>query len=272
MPGEYSMPTLPAFYIPHGGGPCFDIDWPAPIQEGIDALGDWLGRLPDSVGARPRAILMVTAHWETPDFTVSTNPRPGMLYDYTGFPPHTYELRYDAPGSPDVAREVTRLLEEAGIPVRTDDSRGFDHGTFVPLRKIYPEADIPVVQFSIRQSMDPREHLEAGRALQSLRDHGVLILGSGMSYHNFGGFMKGQGARDSVEFDHWLTEAVEAEPAERNARLMSWDRVPAGRKAHPQEDHLIPLMVVAGAAGEDIGRRDFTGQVLGVTVSGYRFG
>jgi aromatic ring-opening dioxygenase catalytic subunit (LigB family) len=266
------MPMLPTFFIPHGGGPCFDINGPEPYQSGIDELGKWLSHLGAAIRARPRAILMVTAHWVTSEFTVSTNPKPSMLYDYTGFPPHTYELRYDAPGAPEVADEVVRLVEDTGMRIRTDDIRGFDHGTFVPLRKIYPNADIPVVQFSIKQTLNPREHIEIGRVLRPLRDQGVLILGSGMSFHNFAGFMKVQGAKDSVEFDDWLTEAVEDEPEMRNSKLVAWDRVPAGRKAHPEEDHLIPLMVISGAAGEERGQRVFNGPVLGTTVSAYQFG
>jgi aromatic ring-opening dioxygenase catalytic subunit (LigB family) len=266
------MNKVPTFYIPHGGGPCFDISWPEPHQAGIDQLGVYLSQLASQLANKPRAIVMVTAHWVTDEFTVSANPKPSRLYDYSGFPAHTYQLKYDAPGSSEIAQEVTQCLELAGIPIKTDMSRGFDHGTFVPLRKVYPQADIPIIQFSIKHTMKPEEHLRVGKALAPLREKGILILGSGMSYHNFAGFMNAKGGQDSIEFDAWLTETIKANPQERNQRLTQWDSAPAGREAHPQEDHLIPLMVVAGAAGDDLGHCDFTGSVLGVTVSAYRFG
>ncbi len=266
------MTRLPTFYIPHGGGPCFDIAWPSAMQGGIDSLGDWLSRLPDFVGVRPEAILIVTAHWETDVFTVDTSAAPGMIYDYTGFPAHTYQLRYDAPGNPVLAGKIAGRIAAAGIAVKTESRKGFDHGTFVPLRKIYPQADIPVIQLSILKGWDPAAHRALGEALAPLREQGVLILGSGMSYHNFSGFNTAQGTKDSMVFDEWLTKAVETTPDKRNEKLSGWSQAPAGRSAHPEEDHLIPLMVIAGAAGEDAGKAIYTGNILGVTVSGYQFG
>lgn len=264
--------SLPTFYIPHGGGPCFDMDWPQSHQRDVDALATWLSDLSSYIAVKPRAILMITAHWMTTEFTVSTNPQPAMLYDYGGFPPYTYQLRYDAPGSPELAAEIVSLLQLAEIPIHTDDSRGFDHGTFVPLRKVYPAADTPVVQLSIKRNYNPAEHIALGHALKPLREKGVLILGSGMSFHNMGGFMNTRFAQDSLLFHQWLTESIEAQPIVRNERLLQWAEAPSARHVHPEEDHLIPLMVIAGAAGDDVGKKVFEGNFLGPIINAYQFG
>jgi len=248
------------------------MDWPQPYQRDVDALASWLEDLPNHIEVKPRAIVMITAHWQSMEFTVSTNPQPSMLYDYSGFPAHTYHLRYDAQGSPELASEIVSLLQAAGIRVRTDDSRGFDHGTFIPMRKIYPAADIPVVQLSIKRNYDPAEHIALGQALKPLRDTGVLILGSGMSFHNMGGFMNTRFAQDSVLFHEWLTETVNSETSVRNERLLHWVNAPFARNVHPEEDHLIPLMVVAGAAGDNAGKKVFEGPFLGPVINAYQFG
>lgn len=261
--------TLPTLYLPHGGGP-----WP--WMDGFggpgahDALRRFLETLPASLPT-PKAIVCITAHWEAPVVTVSTSSAPGMLYDYTGFPAHTYQVRWPAPGAPDVARRIGELLDTAGIPHAEDARRGFDHGTFVPLSVAWPGAEVPTVQVSLVSGLDPALHLRIGRALRPLRDEGVLVVGSGMSYHNMRGFRGGLGARDAALFDDWLAEAV-ASPATRDEALRSWTTAPAGRASHPREEHLLPLMVAAGAAGEDPGTLPFRADVLGVRVSAVRFG
>jgi len=218
-------------------------------------------------------VLVVTGHWEADRFSVQSGERPGMIYDYSGFPPHTYSVKYEAPGAPAVARRVEALLGGAGIPVALDAERGFDHGTFTPLAVMYPDADVPVVQLSIKAGYDPKEHLAAGRALRALRDEGVLVVGSGLSWHNLG--MMGAAARAPSEaFDGWLDATMRSEPAERTRRLEGWEDAPAARIAHPQEDHFIPLFVALGAAEDEAAtrvyhERDFMG---GVTASSYRFG
>ncbi|MEQ1579043.1 MAG: class III extradiol ring-cleavage dioxygenase [Steroidobacteraceae bacterium] len=260
---------LPTFFISHGGGPW---PWIDEMRTMFAGSAGWLAHLPETLPAVPKAILSVTGHWEAPEFTVGTSTAPPMVYDYSGFPEHTYHIKYPAPGSPAIAERVRHLLSAAGIRCDTDATRGFDHGTFVPLYVMYPEATIPVVQLSIKHSMDPREHLHAGTALQPLRDEGVLVVGSGLSYHNMRGF-RGGGGPASVAFEHWLTSAVsEPNVATRTSRLLSWEQAPAARLSHPREDHLIPLMVVAGAAGEDQGRRDFLDNAMGVVMASYRFG
>ena len=140
------MPSVrqPAIFVPHGGGPCFWMDWPAPFgPHAWDGLKDYLASVLKSLPERPKAFLVVTAHWETDKPTVSVNPKPGMLYDYNGFPPHTYKLSYPAPGDPELAAEVKRLVEAAGLPIATDGERGFDHGVFVPFLIVDPKAEIP---------------------------------------------------------------------------------------------------------------------------------
>ena len=170
---------MPTFFIPHGGGP-----WPWMKEQtggAYDALEGFLRALPGTLAAGPRAVLMVSAHWEEPRFTLQAKARPAMLYDYSGFPEHTYHVRYDAPGAPDLAKEALGLLQGAGIDVGLDHARDFDHGLFVPMALMVPDATLPVIQLSLKRGFDPREHVQAGRALAPLRDQGVLIVGSGYS-------------------------------------------------------------------------------------------
>jgi aromatic ring-opening dioxygenase catalytic subunit (LigB family) len=220
-----------------------------------------------------KALLVITAHWEERDFTIQANPHPPMLYDYYGFPPHTYHVKYPAPGSPALAERVSGLIAAAGFAGHLDGERGFDHGTFTPLSVMYPKAEVPVVQLSLRADFDPAAHIALGRALAPLRDEGVLIIGSGLSYHNLRAM--GPVARTpSKQFDDWLGAALAADPRAREQRLLDWESAPAARFAHPREEHLLPVMVAVGAAFDEASERiyaedDFFG---GVTVSSYRFG
>lgn len=262
---------LPTFFIPHGGGPCFFMDWNPPHE--WDRMADWLKHLGESVGTRPKAVVVVSGHWERPKFTVTAGSHPPLIYDYSGFPPETYEIKYPAPGSPQLAQRVRDLLTSAGIASDADAQRGFDHGVFIPFKLIYPKADVPIVQLSLKAGLDPAEHVAAGLALEALRGEGVLIIGSGMSYHNMRGLMSGGILPDSDVFDRWLTSAVTApDPKQRDQHLAAWRTAPAARQAHPREEHLIPLMLAAGAAGSDPGQRVFSDRVMGATVSAYRFG
>jgi aromatic ring-opening dioxygenase catalytic subunit (LigB family) len=263
---------LPTLYIPHGGGPCFFMDWTMGPADTWDRMAAWLRELDGTLPEKPRALLVVSAHWEAPVPTVMTSPAPPLLYDYSGFPPHTYELTWPAPGAPELASRVRHLLSGAGFESREDAKRGFDHGVFVPLKVAYPDARVPTVQLSLREGLDPAQHLAMGRALAPLRDEGVLIVGSGMSYHNMRGFSGGSGAREaSVSFDTWLGEAVAQEPEERVRRLVAWAQAPAARQVHPREEHLLPLMVVAGAAGADRAQRAYSGTLVGLRFSGIHF-
>lgn len=261
----------PALYLPHGGGPCFFMDYPAGRNPWA-AMGEFLRDLPQTLPARPQAILIVSGHWEAAEFTVNTGEAPPLLYDYYGFPEHTYRLSYPAPGAPALAGEVRTLLAAAGLRSQEDDSRGYDHGVFVPMLLVDPQAEIPVLQVSLQRSLDPALHIAAGRALAPLRDEGVLIIGSGMSYHNMRGFGPGFEAT-SQAFDDWLTESVtEPDATRRESALAHWQQAPHARTCHPREEHLIPLMVAAGAGAGDKGSKIFEGRIPNVTVSAFRFG
>jgi aromatic ring-opening dioxygenase catalytic subunit (LigB family) len=265
-------PRLPVFFISHGGGPW---PWMAEQQRGAyDKLAASLRAMPAQLGEVPQAILMVSAHWEEREFTVMANPHPPMVYDYSGFPEHTYHVKYAAPGSPAVAERVRELIQSAGIAVGVDAQRGFDHGTFSPLAVAFPAAEVPVLQLSLKQGLDPQEHLALGRALAPLRDEGIAIVGSGLSYHNLRAFGPA-GSAPSKAFDQWLQQRVVGATApDRAAALVDWRSAPAARQAHPREEHLLPLMVAAGAAGEDMARcvyheDDFFGALA---VSSFQFG
>ncbi len=265
--------SLPTLYIPHGGGPCFFMDWTMGPPDTWAKMADWLRGLGASLAARPKAVLVVSAHWEEADFTLTGSPQPPLIYDYYGFPEHTYHLKYSAPGSPDLAKRVQSLLKAAGIVAAIDPDRGFDHGVFIPFKLIYPDADIPIVQLSLKAGLDPAIHIAAGRAIEPLRQEGVLIVGSGMSYHNMRGFFAGGGEAASERFDAWLTQTVcEPDADRRNEKLRHWERAPAARESHPREEHLLPLLVAAGAAGDSAGKHSFADQVMNATVSAYRFG
>lgn len=268
-----AAPRMPAFYIPHGAGPCFFMDWNPP--DAWDKTAAFLRGMPASLPARPAAIVLVTAHWLAPQVMLTGSAQPGMLFDYHGFPPHTYELRYPAPGAPALAERARGLLADAGIAAAVDTQRGYDHGTFIPLMVAFPAADVPVLQVSLLGSLDAQAHIGYGRALAPLRDEGVLVIGSGMSYHNMRGYGDPRSTPVSAEFDRWLTDTVALPAAERNARLAAWDTAagPAGRLCHPPraEEHLLPLHVVAGAAGNGVGRKVFSDQVLRTTLSAFRF-
>ncbi|MFO0592801.1 MAG: class III extradiol ring-cleavage dioxygenase [Polyangiaceae bacterium] len=262
---------MPVVFLPHGGGPWPFVETPFGSKEELAALTAYIQSVKGLPKSPPRAILAVSAHWEEPVFTVMSGERPPLLFDYYGFPPESYELTWPAPGQPVVAARVRQLLETAGFPTAENKERGFDHGTFVPLKLAYPEADVPCVQLSLKRGLDPATHIAMGRALAPLRDEGVLIIASGMSYHNLRAFGPA-GRAPSEAFDKWLNEAVTADPEERTSRLSAWSKAPSARAVHPREEHLIPLMVAAGAAGADRGRNAYNGTLLGLRLSAHHFG
>lgn len=263
---------LPTYYVSHGGGP-----WPY-MKDQLGGLYDELEAsivdIRRQIGGPPKAVLVVTGHWSSPEFAVSAASNPPMLYDYYGFPEHTYRVKYAAPGSPELAARIQALLDGAGLSCRPDKQRGFDHGTFTLMEPLFPDANVPVVQLSLRDDYSVQIHIEAGRALAPLRDEGVLVLGSGLSYHNLR-HMDRAGLEPSRQFDGWLQDTlVRSSPAERHNRLMMWSSAPAARAAHPHEDHLLPLMVAVGAAEDETAmcvyhQSDFMGAL---TVSSFRFG
>ena len=273
------MSRLPTLFIPHGGGPCFFMDWDPP--DTWDRMAAYLRSVPNEVGSRPKALVVISGHWEEPVATIQNSPAPALLYDYYGFPASTYQIRFPAPGAPEISARVAELLGAAGIAWKYDHDRGFDHGVFIPLKVAFPQADVPIVQLSLLASMDPAEHIRIGQALAPLRDEDVLIVGSGMSYHNMRTLMASmRGGADSrsadagsQRFDDWLEEVLtRGTPDARIAAMEAWDKAPAARAAHPREEHLLPLHVVVGAAGNDPGRRTLKDVVMGAVESAFRFG
>ena len=270
--GAQHSGRLPSLYIPHGGGPCFFMDWTMGPPDTWNRMSSWL-RTVGKQFSGARALLVVSAHWEERVVTVQSAEKPSLFFDYYGFPDHTYQLTWPAPGAPDVATRVRELLTGAGIDSAEDRQRGFDHGTFIPMKVAFPGAEIPTLQLSLDTSLDPADHIRIGRALTPLRDEGVLIIGSGMSFHNMQAMMRPGAALDrSREFDSWLGDACTGEPERRGELLTNWTRAPEGRYCHPREEHLLPLMVVAGAGANDQGRKIFSDQVMGVKVSAFEFG
>jgi len=269
-----TISRLPTLMIPHGGGPCFWMSPTDPQPPSIwDGLGAHLRGLAAEIGERPKAILVISAHWETPTPTVLAAERHSLLFDYNGFPEHTYRLTYPATGAPELAGRVQNLLAGAGMASASESDRGLDHGVFVPFKLIYPAAEVPIAQLSLCDDLDPERHLAIGRALAPLRDEGVLIVGSGLTFHNFWSRDQANLAEGSVVFDDWLTAAVEAPADRRDRELIHWAQAPGARLAHPREEHLLPLMVAAGAAGGDVGRKIYGERLAGAMAnSGYRFG
>ncbi|SIS40362.1 DODA-type extradiol aromatic ring-opening family dioxygenase [Neptunomonas antarctica] len=264
--------TQPVLFIPHGAGPCFFMDWQP--SDTFDGMAVFLKNIASHLPERPKAILIISAHWQASAFSVTSGVKPELIYDYYGFPDHTYELAYPAAGAPILAEQVSTMLSKAGLSSEQDASRGFDHGMFIPLKLMFPDADIPVVQLSLRSDLDSESHLAAGKALASLREEGVLIIGSGMSFHNMRGFGDTNFTVPSQAFDEWLTKTIEATPEQRFTGLRDWAHAPYALQCHPSggEEHLIPLMVVAGAAGADRGSKIYSQQVLKTQLSAFRFG
>lgn len=233
------MTRFPALFVSHGA-PTIAID-PIPAHDFLVGLGERIGR--------PTAILAVSAHWETQAPTLSLAAQPATIHDFGGFPDALYQMRYPAPGAPELAERVAERLAAEGFPTALHPSRGLDHGAWIPLLLMYPAADIPVVQLSIQPSRSPAEHWRLGEALRPLRDEGVLILGSGSASHNLfelGRYMHDLTPPDWVSsFDRWLTTAVTQ--GRKDDLLDYLNRGPSAARNHPTPDHLLPLFVAAGA-------------------------
>lgn len=227
--------------------------------------------LPEELPEEPRAILVVTAHWEESAPTLTGGARPPLIYDYYGFPPKAYapHLTYAPPGAPDVADRARSLLASAGFQRASVADRGYDHGTFIPMKIMFPQEDVPITQLSLLSSLDPEAHVAMGQALAPLRDEGVLIVCSGMSFHNLRALNSGSKSK-AVEFDRWLQAACTDE--NRRVLLAEWKRAPHAQFCHPREEHLLPLVVGIGAAGDDTAVVNFSAVEFGVPVSGFRFG
>ncbi len=254
-------------YVPHGGGPL-----PLLGDPGHKPFVDLMKRLRREL-PRPDAVVVISAHWEEPVPTVMAAERPPMLYDYYGFPEEAYRIVYPAPGHPDLARRIADLWREAGLPGHLDETRGFDHGAFVPLMLLYPEADIPTVEVSLVHGLDPAHHLAIGKALRPLLAENILFLGSGFSFHNMRAFFSrrpGEPDPANDAFQDWLMEMCTADMPEegREQRLIAWEKAPHARYCHPREEHLLPLHVCQGLAGRPA-TLIFDGYVAGVRAVGF---
>jgi 4,5-DOPA dioxygenase extradiol len=248
-------------YFSHGGGPLPILGDPS-----HKAMIEFMRRLPSQL-ERPDAILVVSAHWEEDAATLLGAPHPPMFYDYYGFPEEAYRIDYPAPGSPDLAQRIADLLSRRQIPARIDAARGFDHGLFIPLHLMYPQADIPALQLSLLRGLDPAAHIALGRALRDMRHENILVIGSGFSFHNMRAFSwEGVEAPDRANdrFQEWLIEVCTgAMPQdEREKRLTAWETAPSARYCHPREEHLLPLHVCLGLAGRPA-RVVFDAPILG---------
>ncbi len=248
-------------YFSHGGGPL-----PILGDPGHKAMVDFMKRLPDQLH-RPDFILVVSAHWEESAATLLGAKNPAMFYDYYGFPDQAYEITYPAPGSPEYARRIAGLLEDNQIPSRIDPQRGYDHGLFIPLKLMYPQADIPCMQLSLLRGLNPGAHIALGKALRGLLPENVLVIGSGFSFHNMRAFSwEGSGAPDPANeaFQNWLIEVCTGPlpQPEREQRLVAWEQAPSARYCHPREEHLLPLHVCLGMANKEA-RLVFDDQILG---------
>ena len=235
------MAALPSVFISHGS-PMHALQ-PGPAGEAWQALGR---RLP-----RPRAILIASAHWETNLPMLTGSPKPETIHDFYNFPEPLYRLRYPAPGAPDVAQRAQAVLKAAGFTAAIDGCRGLDHGAWTPLLYAYPQHDVPVVQISIQPALGPRHHLQVGKALGGLSKEGVLIVGSGHMTHNLRDWARGQGRPEPYarEFQAWVFEKLEEK--DLDALLEYRSRSPHGVRAHPTDEHFLPLFVALGAAQED---------------------
>lgn len=252
----------PAVFIPHGGGPM-----PLLNEPSQQALADFLRQLPQHY-ERPKAILVISAHWEAPHPTLLDADTPPLLFDYYSFPAETYNYRYPVTNPADIRARVKECLANAGLPVDTDAKRGYDHGVFVPLMLMHPQADIPVLELSLIEGLDPAAHIALGQALSALRDDGVMILGSGFSFHNMSVMRNGNDQARAInsEFHDWLAETLthpELTPEQRIAKMIDWDQAPGARFSHPREEHLLPLPVCLAAAGGHAGEILFDDTVLG---------
>lgn len=248
-------------YFSHGGGPL-----PILGDPGHQAMVGFMTQLPSQL-RKPDAILVISAHWEENAATLLGAQNPAMFYDYYGFPGQAYEINYPAPGSPQLASRIAEILKNNNIASRVDPARGFDHGLFIPLKLMYPEADIPALQLSLLRGLDPGAHIALGRALGELMNENILVIGSGFSFHNMSAFSwQGNGGTDPANnaFQNWLIQSCTASMSqpERETRLIEWEKAPSARYCHPREEHLLPLHVCLGMANKQA-KLIFDDQILG---------
>jgi len=257
--------TRSVVFVSHGGGPLPLLGDPG-HQQMVQNLRTLAGLVPE-----PAAILVISAHWETAEPRVTDGARPGLIYDYYGFPPASYQISYPAPGAPELAGQVVQCLRDAGLAAASED-RGFDHGLFVPLKIMYPRASIPCIQLSLLHSLDPRSHLRLGAALAALQAERLLVFGSGFSFHNLPAFFRSPTAAEvsqNAGFEAWLADTLtrtDIDERQRQERLCRWSQAPGARFCHPREEHLLPLLVCCAAAGRPA-QKVFALEIMGRRAS-----
>ena len=268
MKNESNSQLGPVLFIPHGGGP-------------LPLLGDkrhqnlvlFLQQIAPSLG-QPSAIVVISAHWEESNVTITSGENPSLVYDYYGFPDEAYRIQYPVPGSPSLANKIQKLLHQSGISARLDSRRGFDHGLFVPLKIMFPAAEIPCIQLSLVNSLDPATHIKIGKALAELRKDNVLVIGSGFSFHNLKAFFaSNREAHDAKNeaFEEWLIDICtsgDLSVEERETRLIHWRNAPYADYCHPREEHLLPLHVCVGFTNAPA-KLVFDGKILGKKASAF---
>lgn len=235
-------------YFSHGGGPL-----PILGDEEHIAMVTFMEKLPGMI-RKPDAILVISAHWEDQTATLTGASNPPMYYDYYGFPPEAYTINYPAPGNPELAEKIAGLLKDNGITSGIDTERGFDHGLFIPLKLMYPQANIPAIQLSLLRGLDAAAHIALGGALRELLRENILVVGSGFSFHNLKAFFqRGKNDEDPANdaFQDWLLDTctLSMDPKQREERLIHWEHAPNAHYCHPREEHLLPLHVCVGMAG-----------------------
>lgn len=263
-----SKPLSPVLFIPHGGGPL-----PLLGHEAHQKMVAFLQEVPSKF-SRPDAILVISAHWEEEIASVTSSAKPALLYDYYGFPEETYQIQYPVTGNTALAQRVVDLLRSKNIKSTLDEQRGLDHGVFVPLKIMYPNAEIPCIELSLLTGLDPQQHIDIGKALAELRHENILILGSGFSFHNLPAMLspdnKGSDEQNA-EFESWLIETCTGErftTAEREQRLVHWSDAPGAKYCHPREEHLMPLHVCYGCC-ESRAKLVFNDLIMNKSASAY---
>ena len=265
---ELNSLTSKVLYLSHGGGPL-----PLLGDDGHKELLATLKKIVTNI-TKPSAIIVISAHWEENKPTITHAAHPQLIYDYSGFPKESYAIEYPSPGNPELASQVFSLLQVKGINAVLDETRGFDHGLFIPLKIMFPDADIPCIQLSLLKDLDPLKHIEIGEALAGLKTDNILIIGSGFSFHNLHAFFAPpdhETQEMNKSFENWLIDTCsnkELDEVTRRSRLINWESAPAARYCHPREEHLLPLHVCYG-----IKRRPckdvFTLDIMGKKASMY---
>ena len=257
-------------FIPHGGGPL-----PILGHKGHQQMVSFLKNFNQKLN-KPSAIIVISAHWEENEVKIIGGENPQLIYDYYGFPDESYKITYPAPGNVNLANKIKKLLDKDNIKSSLDKTRGFDHGVFIPLKLLYPDASIPCVQISLLKGLDPKKHIQIGKALRDLMNEDILIIGSGMSFHNLKILLSSSNISNEEEknindFDKWLVKIFTDKKITNNERekeIINWANAPAARFCHPREEHLIPLHVCMGIKSSSA-KLVFNDKIMGATCSAF---